>query len=93
MAATRDIREIVRYIAQNNSSAARKFEDEFWQAADRIATFPGTGHPVPRDSRKFLAMRVSQRFRRYMIVYHMRDDDTVEVVRVLHSARNISAML
>ena len=86
-----DIRDIVRYIAQDNSSAARKFEDEFWLAVDRIRVFPQTGYAVPQPDGAFLAVRVSARFKHYSIIYHLLSDEELEVVRVLHGTRDMRA--
>jgi plasmid stabilization system protein ParE len=93
VAATGDIQDIARYIARDNSNVARKFEDEFWLAVDRICVFPRTGYAIPRPDGAFLAIRVSPRFKRYSIVYRLLNEDALEIVRVLHSARDIRALL
>jgi plasmid stabilization system protein ParE len=54
VAATGDIQDIARYIARDNSNVARKFEDEFWLAGDRICMFPRTGYAIPRPDGTFL---------------------------------------
>jgi len=91
VAAARDIREIARYIALDNPAAARRFEDEFWLALDRISVFPRTGYAIP--GRPFPTMRGSQRFRRYAIVYQVVQEHEVDIVRVIHCARDISSLL
>lgn len=38
-------------------------------------------------------MRISQRFRKYLIYFRILDDERVEIVRVLHAARDVNTLL
>lgn len=86
-AARADIRNYVRYIAADSPSAAAKFESELFDAVGRIQEFPAAGAGV-RGYRRLRFVRVSSRFRRYLIVYRV-DRTEIRIVRVLHTAMNI----
>lgn len=45
------------------------------------------------DDRTILGIRVSPRFSRYTVIYKQIGKDVVHVLRVVHSARNIQAIL
>jgi toxin ParE1/3/4 len=91
-AAERDVRDIAAYIASDNPTAALRFAAEFAEALNRIGLFPDSGHPLPSFDRPILVIRVSRRFRKYLVFYRKLDATTVEVVRVLHSARDLSQL-
>ena len=93
VAADGDIRDIATYIATDNPKAARQFAQELWFALERISAAPNAGFPVPGFHVPLRATRVSARFRRYLIFYRTLDDATVEVVRILHGARDLTALL
>lgn len=86
-AARADIRDHVRYIAGDSPSAAAKFEAELFDAVVRIQAFPRAGASV-RGYRGLRFVRVSSRFRRYLVIYRV-DSTEIRIVRVLHSAMNI----
>lgn len=88
-----DLRDIASYIALENPSAARRFADEFWSATIRIAEMPEAGFLVSGLSQPLRAVRVSSRFRRYLIFYRTPDEAQVEIVRVLHGARDLTRLL
>ena len=88
-----DIGDIANYIASDNPRAAEQFEDEIFAAQERISEFPKAGRPIEDIPGNFLVVRVSQRFHRYLIFYRIVDPSTVEIVRVLHGARNVFALL
>jgi toxin ParE1/3/4 len=93
-AAERDLEEIAVYLGQRNPTAATRFLD----AADRtfalLASMPGLGSAVPLANPQLQGLRQYpvQRFRNYLIFY-LPTDDGIEVVRVLHGARDVQSML
>ena len=91
-AADADIRDIATYIAFDNAYAARQFGAELWESFQRIAENPEIGHTV-LEFDELRVFRVSNRFQRYLVFYRSRDVETVEVVRVLHGARDIKLLL
>jgi|SRR6185295_4131924 len=92
-AADDDIRDIATYIAADNRPAARRFGVELSQTFDLIADTPLLGRRVQGFGAVLRVVRVSSRFRRYLIFYRQIDKSTVEIVRVLHGARDITAIL
>jgi plasmid stabilization system protein ParE len=90
-AARADIRNYVRYIATDSPSAATKFESELLDAVVRIQAFPDAGADV-RGYRNLRFVRVSSRFRRYLIVYRV-DRSEIRIIRILHTAMNVHRAL
>ncbi|HEX3673764.1 MAG TPA: type II toxin-antitoxin system RelE/ParE family toxin [Rhizomicrobium sp.] len=86
-----DIRAIARYIFADNAIAAGRFTGEIWQAFRLIAEQPDIGRAVT-GFEALRAIRVSARFRRYHVIYRRLDHETVEVVRIWHSARDIARL-
>lgn len=92
-AADADIRDIAIYIALDNRQTAEQFADELHKTFARIAEHPNAGIAVTNFRLPLRRMRVSQRFRRYLVYFRQSSPDEIEVVRVLHSARDIAALL
>ena len=92
-AAKADIRDIATYIAIDNPRAASQFGVELADAFDRIAENPDAGWQIPGFTQPLRFVRVSRRFRRYLIFYHRVNDETAEIIRVLHGARDIATLL
>jgi plasmid stabilization system protein ParE len=90
-AARADLREISAYIRQDSSAAAQRVRDALCEAMRRLAEMPGMGHMredlVEGDSRLRFWPVYS-----YLIVYRT-ETDPLEIVRVLHSARDVRAIL
>ena len=87
-----DIRDIATYIALNNAHAARLFGRELWERFQAICQTPQIGRSVPGYG-NLRVVRVSGRFWRYLLLYRLPDSETLEVVRVLHGARDLTALL
>jgi toxin ParE1/3/4 len=92
-AAQADIREIAYYLGSHNPQAALRLAVELIDTTRLIAEFPDVGHVLEGFDPPILGFRVSQRFRKYLIFYRRLDAATVEVVRVLHGARDYGTML
>lgn len=84
-----DLIEIWKYIANDNINAADDVRREIFAAIHRLAKTPGLGH-WRRDltEREFRFWRVHS----YLIVYNP-NARPIEVVRVLSSYRDVSAVL
>lgn len=83
--ARRDLHHIRDYIAQDNVVAARKVVQEIRAAFQMIARMPEIGH-----TREDL-IDTTYRFwpvRSYLIIYRS-ETNRVQIVRVLHGARDI----
>lgn len=87
--ARQDLLDIWDHIALDDVDAADRLAKEFEEAMAKLASMPEMGH-----SRSDLADR-SHRFwpvRNYLIVYH-HEPRPLEIVRVLHGARDIAGLL
>ena len=92
-AADGDVRDIASYIAADNRRAAEQFEGELWSAFERIRDHADIGTPVKGYAVPLRSLRVSQRFHRYLIFYRHADEQTIEIVRILHGARDLTRLL
>jgi len=87
-----DVRDIATYIAIDSNHAAQQFGMELWDCHHRIAEHPDIGYAVP-DFVDLCMMRVSSHFWHYFIFYRSFDAETTNLVRVLHGARDLTALL
>jgi toxin ParE1/3/4 len=87
-AAMADIRSISLYIAQDNPRAARSWALKVKEKCRSIGQTPGMGiyRPELAPDLRFLPVG------RYLIFYRQTGPD-VEIVRVLHGARNWPSLL
>jgi toxin ParE1/3/4 len=92
--ALRDLEERSEFIRQRNPRAALRFLVEAEATFRRLAAMPGTGarfepdHPVLADLRYAPITR-----HKSDLVFYRPLDDGIEIVRVLHAARDISGVL
>ena len=93
IAADHDIRDILTFIALDRPDSAQAFAEELWAAFDRLTTFPESGSVIRTISENIRYVRVSSRFRRYLVFYRFDGTGIVEIVRVAHGARDIPALL
>jgi len=85
-----DLFTIWTYIASDNLDAADRLEAEFFSACQRVAVKPDLGHfrrDLTNKPVRFFAVRGA-----YLIVYDPATEP-LEVLRVLHGARDISWIL
>lgn len=88
--AAADLREIADYIADESPDAARRFIAKLREAIQKIAETPGIGHlreDLTDQPVRFWPVG------RYLIVYRQTGDKPPEIARVLHGARDVSALL
>jgi antitoxin ParD1/3/4/toxin ParE1/3/4 len=86
-----DLRDISDYIRQENPLAATRVRQELREAMRRLAQMPGIGH-VRED---LVDIDTALRFwpvYSYVIVYRA-ETKPLEVVRVLHGARDVQSLL
>lgn len=87
--AVQDLQDIWDFIAADNPQAASALQEEFFQAFEGIAGMPGKGHT--REDLTDLPV-LFFRVRSYLIVYR-RDRSPLEIIAVLHGARDIPTVL
>ncbi len=88
-AARDDLAEIKAFLAARSSTAPERVLRELAAAMERLAEMPGIGHlraDVADESLRFWSVYS------YLIVYRP-ETSPVQVLRVLHGARNIRAVL
>ncbi len=86
--AEKDIEELWLYIAADNMFAADRVLDDIEAQCHLIATQPGMGRPRPElapDVRSFPVGRY--------VIYYQTLPDGIEIIRVLHSARDLDGLL
>ena len=84
--ARRDLREIWHYIDQSNTSAADRQLRRIAEKITQISQVPMMGRPRPEFGQPLRSVVVG----RYVIFYEL-EPSVLRVVRVMHSARDISA--
>ncbi|MCA1662523.1 MAG: type II toxin-antitoxin system RelE/ParE family toxin [Novosphingobium sp.] len=87
--ARRDLEEIGDHIARENPNRAESFIKELVEKCLDLANFPQAFPLVERYARLGIRKR---RYRSYLIFYRT-TDDRVEIVHVLHGARDYDAVL
>lgn len=85
--ADQDLYEIWSYIEHDNLRAADALIDELTSKFEMLARHKGLGTTRPKVDPSVLIFPVG----RYLIVFR-RIDDGIEVVRVVHSARDLRKM-
>ncbi len=86
-----DLDEIWSYYAVDlqNPDAADRIRDEIFEALNKLARTPGMGHlrsDLAEEPLRFWCVRS------YLIIYRA-EKRSVEIVRVLHGARDVQAIL
>jgi toxin ParE1/3/4 len=93
-AARIDLAACYAYIGERNPNAARRFRLAAEATFAALARSPGIGAPFEVSSPRLQGLRIApvRRFRNYLIFY-LPVAGGVDVIRVLHAARNIKAIL
>lgn len=80
-----DLSEIVRYIADDNPTAARKWLNEMNEAITKLASFPALGRIVPEYSDDSIREIIKGQYR---IVYRINmDQESICIIAIHHSKR------
>ena len=77
-----DLEEAVGYIARDNPEAARNMAKRIWEAARLLAEHPGAGRPGRVPGTRELVIGGTP----FILPYRVKDN-TVQILRVLHSSR------
>lgn len=91
-AARSDLDLIWEYYAVEiqNPEIADRINDELFQAMRKLAITPGMGHlrnDLARELLRFWCVRS------YLIIYRCKPSAPLEIVRILHGARDVRAIL
>jgi toxin ParE1/3/4 len=92
--AEEDVQQIVFYIAEDNLAAADAFRAAIEKARATLEDLPEIGSPCDFDSPESadLRMLVITKLKNYLLFYRNTPEEDVEIVRVLHGARDISSL-
>jgi toxin ParE1/3/4 len=85
--AEQDLAEIWVYIAEDSPTAATAFIEKIQAKFIPLLEFPGMG--APRDQ-IVQGLRAAP-YKNY-VIYYMHDDAAVTIIRVVHGARDVSAL-
>ena len=88
-----DINEYLAYLNERNPEAARRFLQALHQACDRLLSLPDVGHvweTTREDLKGLRAWRVDDF---PLSIFYFSRPNAIEVIRVLHHARDIKAIL
>ena len=77
-----DLRALRDYIAEHDPEAAGKVALAIHDGVERLTDFPASGRPGRLPNTRELVIPAT----RYLVIYRVKDE-TLEVLRVLHSAR------
>lgn len=94
-AARRDLLAITDYLGERSDTARRHFFDECDERFAALLSFPNTGRIVRKHRGRtpaLRAFRVSSRFWQYRVFYRA-TSRSIRVVRILHSAQDVDAIL
>lgn len=88
------LRQIERYATQGLPKIAGRFRDAMHAAFDKLETMPEAGplHPMTNSALVGLRRWPVKGFDEYWIYYLVRSD-TLDIVRVLHSKRDVVRIL
>ena len=86
-----DIDEHAAYLDDHARNDGERFLTELAHVFDRLVTFPAFGQPFPTEHHPGLRRVVLPSFP--LSVFYRSNRTTVEVLRVLHHARNLSPLL
>jgi toxin ParE1/3/4 len=93
-AARRDVDAIAAFIAEDNPEAAFRFLEAIEKSYQTLAEMPEMGAPRPFGGSALAGLRMFpvRDFPTYLVFYRPTEDG-IEIVRVLHGARDLSAIL
>ncbi len=92
-AVERDIEECFVYIAENDLDVGIAFMVALQDSLDQLSEFPLLGQVLPSSVTPNQTIRVwrVKGYEKYLIFYCL-EDENVDIVRVLHSSRNITEL-
>ena len=90
-----EIDEIARYIARDNLEAGKRFYDAVEDALEKLARMPGMGaiREVRKPALQGLRSWPIRHYENYLIFYRPLKEGGIEVLHVLHGARNVERIV
>ncbi len=90
----RDLIELATYIAEDNLEVSDRFLASAEETFKQVAQMPGMGKPCQFYSTSLAGVRQQaiKGFRKYLVFYRPTESG-VEILRVIHGARDLEAIL
>ena len=87
-----DVTRYYDYIADHNTAAAARFLLACEATFDLLASFPELGMEWQVTSPRLVGIRCRtiRGFRNYVVFYRRLNDDEIEILRVIHAARDFA---
>ena len=86
-AASEDLKQIVLYIAQDNSTAARRLAVRVLSHIETASRFPFSNRAVPEKSDESIRETI---LKPYRIIYHAdKQKNAIHILRIWHAARGM----
>jgi len=82
-----DLKQIRVWVARDSPDAARRLASKIRKGVENLADFPEAGRVVPEIGIKAYREII---VRPYRVIYQVRDNDAVVILRVWHSHRDLS---
>jgi toxin ParE1/3/4 len=79
-----DLEDIESYISLDSPSVARKFIGRIFDRIEQLREYPTSGKPLPEIKDSALRELLLNKYR---IIYQLNDDDSVNVIRIVHGSR------
>ena len=89
--ARQNIKDIGLYLKERNDSAARRFAQSVGATIEMLCRNPNLGERLHTDLLGDIRYRTVIDFKNYLIFYR-RVDDVLEIIRVLHGARDYDTL-
>lgn len=86
--AIRDLDDIWLHVALDDEAAATRLVERIARGVDRLADYPLSGPPRPDIAPDAHSLAVGN----YLVLYRV-GEESVDIVRVLHGAREITRLL
>ncbi len=86
-----DLGEQLKYIAERNFEAALRFHAMVRRTCEQLAALPYSGESYPAIRPRVLGLRVTTlpKFSSYRLFYRIVGRQAIEVIRILHTARDL----
>jgi plasmid stabilization system protein ParE len=94
--AERDLVEHYAYIARDKIAPADRFLKTAEQSFERLAEMPGAGRAWESETPQLQGVRVypmAPPYRNYLVFYRIVEDQAIEILAILHAARDVGAIL
>src|SRR5512135_3450828 len=88
-----DVDDALIYYVQESHQVADSFLEAVWQAREHISRVPGSGSPRYGDLLSVPGLRFWLLSKFPYAVFYFERDDHIDIVRVLHTARDVPARL